>query len=87
MSFHQHNYSGGWGYLAAGCSLADSPITAGANRTCSVGLLRILTPLIPGPYVDSTCSEGQVVGRRPNSSIGSVWRGAGVRTVHVVHGL
>ena len=48
----------GLGYLAAGCSLADSPITTGANRTCSVGLLRILTPLIPGPYVDSTCSEG-----------------------------
>ena len=37
-----------------------------------MGLLRILTPLIPGPYVDSTCSEGQVVGRRPNGSIGSL---------------
>ena len=30
------------GCLAAGCSLADSPITAGANRTCSVGLLSSL---------------------------------------------
>ena len=50
--------------------------------------MRELTPLVPGPYVDSTCSEGQVVqGRRPNGSIGSVWRWAGVRTVHVVHGL
>ena len=82
------------GCLAAGCSLADSLITAVANRTCSVGLLRILsasvrelTPLVPGPYVDSTCSEGQVVCRRPNGSIGGVWRGASVRTVHVVHGL
>ena len=36
--------------------------------------------LVPGPYVDSTCSEGQVVCRRSNGSIGSVWRGAGVRT-------
>ena len=29
-----------------------------------------LTPLVPGPYVDSTCSEGQVVARRPNGSVG-----------------
>ena len=75
------------GCLAAGCYLADSPITAGANRTCSVGLLSSLalmvpmllsacsdgadsTSLVPGPYVDSTCSEGQVVCRRPNGSIG-----------------
>ena len=36
------------GCLAAGCSLADSLLIAGANRTYSVGLLRIL----------STCSEG-----------------------------
>ena len=49
--------------------------------------MRELTPLVPGQYVDSTCSEGQVVGRRPNCSIGRVWRGAGVHTVHVVHGL
>ena len=51
VSFHQHDYSGGPndpGVLAAGCSLADSLIIAGANRTCSVGLLRIL----------SACSEG-----------------------------
>ena len=60
------------GCLAAGGSFADRPITAGANRTCSVGLLSSLaliipmilstwelTPLVPGPYVDSTCSEGQ----------------------------
>ena len=44
-------------------------------------------PIGPGLYVDSTCSESQVVGRRANGSTGSVWRGAGVRTVHVVHGL
>ena len=40
-----------------------------------------------GEYVDSACSEGEVVCGRPIGSIGSVWRGAGVRTVHVVHGL
>ena len=49
--------------------------------------MKELTPLVIGPYVDSTCSEGQVVARRPNGSIGSVWRGAGVCTVHLVHGL
>ena len=56
--------------------------------------------LTPAWAINSTCSEGQVVGRRTvgagpsvwvvavraNGSTGSVWRGAGVRTVHVVHG-
>ena len=39
--------------------------------------------MVHGPYVDSKRSEGQVVCRRPNGSIGSVWRGTGVRTVCV----
>ena len=59
VSFHQHNYSGApltLGYLAAGCSLADSPITAGANRTCSLGLLSSLALMIP--MILSACSEG-----------------------------
>ena len=32
--------------------------------------MRELTLLVPGPYIDSTCSEGQVVGMRPKGSIG-----------------
>ena len=58
-----------------------------------MGLLSSFALMVPmilslhGAYVDSACSEGEVVCGRPIGSIGSVWRGAGVRTVHVVHGL
>ena len=44
------------GCLAAGCYLADSPITAGANWTCSVGLLSSLALMVPMTL--STCSDG-----------------------------
>ena len=44
------------GCLAAGGSFADRPITAGANRTCSVGLLSSLAFMIP--MILSACSEG-----------------------------
>ena len=58
--------------------------------------MRELIPLVPGPL-----TLREVVGRRAmgglvpvcgalsvtaNGSTGSVWRGAGVRSVHVVHG-
>ena len=60
----------------------------------------VLSNCIEGPdpwAINSTCSEGAggpwgrvpvcgVVAVRANGSTGSVWRGAGVRTVHVVHG-
>ena len=42
--------------FAAGCSLADSLITAGANWTCSVGLLSSLTLIVP--MILPACSEG-----------------------------
>ena len=44
------------GCLVAGGSFADRPITAGANRTCSVGLLSSLAFMIP--MILSACSEG-----------------------------
>ena len=44
------------GCMAAGCSLADSPITAGANWTCSVGLLSSLALMVP--MILSACNEG-----------------------------
>ena len=43
------------GCLAAGCYLADSPITAGANWTCSVGLLSSLALMVP--MILSTCID------------------------------
>ena len=46
------------GCLAAGCSLANRPdLQCGAIKD-TVRLQRKLTPLVPGPYVDSKCSEG-----------------------------
>ena len=44
------------GCLAAGCYLADSPITAGANRTCSMELLSSLALMVS--MILSACSEG-----------------------------
>ena len=44
------------GCLAAGGSFADRLITAGANGTCSVGLLSSLALMIP--MILSACSEG-----------------------------
>ena len=44
------------GCLAAGCYLTDSPITAGANRTCSVGLLTSLALMVQ--MILSACSDG-----------------------------
>ena len=42
--------------FAAGCSLADILIIAGANWTCSVGLLSSLALMVP--MILPACSEG-----------------------------
>ena len=67
------NDPGVFGSWLLSCWQSDNSIcnvSVGANWTCCVGLLSLLASIVMGadsigPWVvNSTCSEGQVVGRR-----------------------